>query len=202
MSQDNIPVTFGQQYTISCYARCTQGTAVLRMAVWRSAAETYYRHITLNSSSDSSWKRYSLTYTHDFANSKAVTNVYFGENVSTGTLQICGMKFEMGSIPSDWSVCPEDVSDDIAQAQKAAGDAQFTADAARSALQRVVRIDNSGLHVGDNLSTGEVLIDSESVNVVMNGNRYSKFAGNYVQFGNYQLRRTVDGGLAFKMTDI
>ena len=43
---------------------------------------------------------------------------------------------------------------------------------------------------------------SESVNVVMNGSKYSRFAGNYVQFGNYQLRRTTDGGLAFKMTDI
>jgi len=44
-----------------------------------------------------------------------------------------------------------------------------------------------------------VLIDSESVNVVMNGTRYSKFAGNYVQFGNYQLRQSSDGGLVFKM---
>ena len=31
---------------------------------------------------------------------------------------------------------------------------------------------------------------------------YSRFAANYVQFGNYQLRRTTDGGLAFKITDI
>ena len=50
--------------------------------------------------------------------------------------------------------------------------------------------------------TGEVLIDSESVNIVMNGSKYSRFAANYVQFGNYQLRRTSDGGLAFKITDI
>ena len=57
-------------------------------------------------------------------------------------------------------------------------------------------------YVGDNQSIGEVLIDSESVNVVMNGSKYSRFAGNYVQFGNCQLRRTTDGGLAFKMTDI
>ena len=80
--------------------------------------------------------------------------------------------------------------------------AQATADAARADFRRVVRIDNDGLHVGDNQSSGEVLIDSESVNVVMNGNKYSRFAGNYVQFGNYQLRRTTDGGLAFKITDI
>ena len=88
------------------------------------------------------------------------------------------------------------------EAQVAASTAQATADAARADFKRVVRIDDDGLHVGDNQSTGEVLIDSESVNVVMNGSKYSRFAGNYVQFGNYQLRRTTDGGLAFKMTDI
>ena len=88
------------------------------------------------------------------------------------------------------------------EAQVAATTAQATAEAARADFKRVVRIDNDGLHVGDNQSTGEVLIDSESVNIVMNGSKYSRFAGNYVQFGNYQLRRTTDGGLAFKMTDI
>jgi len=44
-----------------------------------------------------------------------------------------------------------------------------------------------------------VLIDSESVNVVLGGKKYSKFAGSYVQFGNYQLRRSSDGGLVFKL---
>ena len=29
--------------------------------------------------------------------------------------------------------------------------------------------------------------------------QYSKFSGNYVQFGNYQLRRSSDGGLVFKL---
>ena len=63
----------------------------------------------------------------------------------------------------------------------------------------MVRIDDEGLHVGDNQSNGEVLVDSNSVNVVFNGQKYSKFSGNYVQFGNYQLRRSSDGGLVFKL---
>ena len=88
------------------------------------------------------------------------------------------------------------------EAQVAASTAQATADVARAEFKRVVRIQDDGLHVGDSQSTGEVLIDSESVNIVMNGSKYSQFAANYVQFGNYQLRRTTDGGLAFKMTDI
>lgn len=85
------------------------------------------------------------------------------------------------------------------EAQVAASTAQATADAARADFRRIVRIDDDGLHVGDNLSNGEVLIDSESVNVVLGGRKYSKFAGSYVQFGNYQLRRSSDGGLVFKL---
>ena len=94
---------------------------------------------------------------------------------------------------------PTAISQIAYEAQVAADHAQVTADATRTDFQRVVRIDDEGLHVGDNQSNGEVLIDSESVNVVMNGTRYSKFAGNYVQFGNYQLRQSSDGGLVFKM---
>ena len=85
------------------------------------------------------------------------------------------------------------------EAQVAAGTAQATAEATRADFRRIVRIDDDGLHIGDNLSNGEVLIDSESVNVVLGGRKYSKFAGSYVQFGNYQLRRSSDGGLVFKL---
>ena len=84
------------------------------------------------------------------------------------------------------------------EAKVAADSAQATADAARADFQRVVRIDSEGLHVGDNQTSNEVLIDSGSVNVVLGGRKYSKFAGDYVQFGDYQLRRSVDGGLVFK----
>jgi len=89
------------------------------------------------------------------------------------------------------------------QAQLDAIQAQSTANAAvpHVEFQRVVRIDDAGLHVGDNQSNGEVLIDSESVNIVMGGQKYSKFAANYVQFGLYQLRKSADGGLVFKLQE-
>ena len=90
------------------------------------------------------------------------------------------------------------LDDDIERAQGAADAAQVTADAAREDFRRVVRIDTEGLHVGDSQTSNEVMIDSESVNVVLGGRKYSKFAGDYVQFGDYQLRRSVDGGLVFK----
>ena len=66
-------------------------------------------------------------------------------------------------------------------------------------FQHYVRIADDGLHVGAEGTTGEVVIDHDSVDVVLGGRRFSSFAANYVEFGNYQLRRTADGGLAFKM---
>lgn len=66
-------------------------------------------------------------------------------------------------------------------------------------FQHYVRIAPDGLHVGAQGSTGEVVIDHDSVDVALGGTRFSSFAANYVEFGNYQLRRTADGGLAFKM---
>lgn len=77
-------------------------------------------------------------------------------------------------------------------------DAQLNALQAQTDFKRVVRIDDDGLHVGDNQSNGEVLINSTSVGIVLNGIQYSSFAGNYVQFGLYQLRKSADGGLVFK----
>ena len=44
-------------------------------------------------------------------------------------------------------------------------------------------------------------IDSEAVNVVTGGQMESKFTGSYIQFGAYQLRRTADNGLAFKVKE-
>jgi len=68
-------------------------------------------------------------------------------------------------------------------------------------MDTVIRVDSEGLHVGDVNKNSEVLIDDSSVNIVMNGQKYSQFGSNYVQFGNYQLRRTADGGLAFKLKE-
>ena len=64
-------------------------------------------------------------------------------------------------------------------------------------MDRMLRLDGEGLHVGDSQARAEVLIDSDSVNVRLKGENYSRFGSNYVQFGDYRLRRSVDGGLVF-----
>jgi hypothetical protein len=69
-------------------------------------------------------------------------------------------------------------------------------------FQHYVRVAPDGLHVGaqtDEVTTGEVKIDHDSVDIMANGMVFSSFGPDYVEFGNYQLRKTADGGLAFKM---
>lgn len=71
-------------------------------------------------------------------------------------------------------------------------------------LRKVLRLDTEGVHIGDTQSTTEVLIDASTVKVKQRGSAsaaYSTFAGNYVQFGNYRLRRSADGGLAFNLAE-
>lgn len=86
------------------------------------------------------------------------------------------------------------------QAYLSATEAGTIASDTQSKLNRFMRFDvATGLHIGDNQTANEVLIDSESMNIVMNGQKYSRFAANYVQFGQYQLRKSADGGLVFKL---
>ena len=93
------------------------------------------------------------------------------------------------------------------EAAKLAGDAQDKADAAANAykdavsrpeFQRVVRVDTSGMHIGDNLSNCEVLIDSGTVNIVVGGQAYSSFGAGFLQLGDdIRMRRPKTGGVAF-----
>lgn len=76
-------------------------------------------------------------------------------------------------------------------------------------LENYVRIKPDGLHVGSMIDpetgdtldepVGEVRIDYDSMDVIVGGQVFSVFGPNYVEFGNYQIRRTADGGIAFKM---
>ena len=93
------------------------------------------------------------------------------------------------------------------EAAKLANAAQDAADQAKNAAQdaltrpefeRVVRIDASGMHVGDNQTASEVLIDSGTVNVVVGGHTYSTFGSGYLQLGgDIRIRRPRGGGVAF-----
>lgn len=64
-------------------------------------------------------------------------------------------------------------------------------------VEQYVRLDDDGLHVGEKGKPGEVLIDSDSVDVRVGGKVFSSFGDDFVEFGNQQMRRTSDGGIAF-----
>lgn len=78
----------------------------------------------------------------------------------------------------------ESASEALTKANAAAKQADF---------QRVVRIDNAGLHVGDNITDTEVLITSGSVNVVVGGVSKSTFGDNFVRLGNALISNTNNG---------
>lgn len=65
-------------------------------------------------------------------------------------------------------------------------------------LDTLVRIDEEGLHIGDINSNKEVLIDEESMSINIGSESYSRFASNYVQFGNYRMYTDSTGGLVFR----
>ena len=63
--------------------------------------------------------------------------------------------------------------------------------------RRLVRLDADGLHIGDSGNRSEVLIDSDSIGIIVDDAVFSSFGVESVTFGNYQMRRAADGGLAF-----
>lgn len=96
--------------------------------------------------------------------------------------------------PYNWELVQD------SQIANTANDALSIANAALSQadFQRVVRIDDAGLHVGDNLTDYEVLLDSASVNVVAAGVRVSTFSDKFIRLDNMQIRK-VRGGLAISV---
>ena len=74
-------------------------------------------------------------------------------------------------------------------------------------FKRYMRLDvDDGLHIGvidSNAPEGEpkseLVLDESSLNVKVGGDTYSKFTGNYVQFGDYQIRKSTKGALVFKL---
>lgn len=167
-AQDNVPVTQGVTYTMSCYAR---GTGTLRLQVGKSPYSAGVH--TLNGVTD--WTKYSFTFVAGDGNgiTDGKTNVYF-TNRGVGTMEICGFKLEVGTDSTDWSPSPH---------------------------TDYLNYSSSGLIVGDMTTgtlKGNVLIDSDSVDI-RNGNTvYASFGANYLYLGKNSRNAKIDlcNGLA------
>lgn len=125
----------------------------------------------------------------------------------TGQLTVSNLKLELGTRHTDWTPAPEDTDEIIANVGNTASDAmdigKSAMEIANSALtrdefQRIVRTDIEGLHVGDNTTNYEVLIDSASVNIVANDVRVSTFSDKFIRLDNMQIRK-VTGGLTISV---
>lgn len=73
------------------------------------------------------------------------------------------------------------------------------------AVSTFARLRSDGLHIGaevnGQLSTSEVLIDSEGVSVKTGASSFSRFASSFAQFGHYRVFLTTDKGLAFSIAE-
>lgn len=110
----NISMPAGTSYTMSCYARGT-GTLCLRFAYRLSSGGNSTYKVKTHTLTGN-WARYSYTLLADID----LSGVAFGVNTS-GSVEMCGFKLEVGTKATDWSPAIEDIDSSIS-----AVDAKFT----------------------------------------------------------------------------
>ena len=123
------------------------------------------------------------------------------ESVNQGIISIKNIKLEYGDKETRWSAAPEDTDNDILSVKSKVDNVYNNVQQTNQYLERIVRIQEDGLHVGDNHNSGEVLIDSNSVNIVTNNQKVSTFAENYIRLGNMLIRQPSIGGLTIQVID-
>ena len=168
ISQDSVPVVVGKEYTLSCYAR---GTGRLKLQSGRS---TSYGALRWYLTDVTDWTKYSYTFVAGENNNGVVdglTNIYVA-NMVTGTLEICGMKLEVGNIATDWTLSPNDIDAGITDASKTA--------------TNYMKFSSGGLVVGDMTKSTlgkNVLIDSDSVDIRNNTKVLASFQEDKIELG-------------------
>lgn len=164
----------GQTYTVSCWARKKSGTADVAFQI----GQTSYRasdRVGLSTK----WKRYSWTFgfSQSAVGGSDGARVYFvgySTAATAATVQIAGMKLEVGDKATDWSLAPEDVNFGIANAEalaKTYTNAVSEADREYTASQRAAldasfdqgkvfnRLTNNGKSKGIVLKNGQLYIN-------------------------------------------
>lgn len=158
--QDGVPLNSDDIYTVSCWVRSNSSSGV------PCRLQSFYKSSTDNSGATQdimitdSWKRISFVSIR----SPQITGAYYAAYVvlrptEVGNyIDVCGIKFEAGNKPTDWSPAPEDVE----------ADAKAKADEAAKTATNYMKFQNNGLVIG-NLTAGtlgkNVLIDNDSVDI-------------------------------------
>ena len=177
IAQSNITkLVVGETYTLSCYAKATSGSPNLYLQL---DAQTKVIAVT------SSWVRYSLTAIHA---ADQTGRWFVGSYNSNGTIQICGIKLEQGTVATDWTPAPEDT----AYLQEALAQSQSTEINGGLVLTSMIELRNeqgnvtagvSGLDDNDvALWAGGTLADAigNTANVIIGRGGMSKFGRVYI----------------------
>jgi len=99
-SQRDVPLISGQEYIMSCYVRCTSGGGTFYLYPYHESGNTIAKFLV----STSEWKRYSYTFT-----AFGSMSFLFAKSTEAGTIEICGMKLELGNKATDWCPSPWDM---------------------------------------------------------------------------------------------
>ena len=105
----NVKLIVGQRYTMSCWARVspTSDRPNVNLLI-RSWTVNDTNRVLLKTISNKNWVKYSLSFTADTENN----GIQFGQN-GPGNIEICGMKLELGNVPTDWSLAVEDIQSQL-----------------------------------------------------------------------------------------
>lgn len=105
----NVKLIVGQRYTMSCWARvsATSDRPNVNLLI-RSWTTNDTNRILFKTISNTNWVKYSLSFTADTENN----GIQFGQN-GPGNIEICGMKLELGNVPTDWSLAMEDIQSQL-----------------------------------------------------------------------------------------
>lgn len=100
ITQNNIPLVVGKEYILSCYAR---GKGTLMQSAGGTSTTVKYTAIE-----HTDWQKYTLPFT---AQGTALQSVYFGVRYQGDSIEVCGMKLEIGNRATSWNICPKDIAD-------------------------------------------------------------------------------------------
>lgn len=104
-----INLVIGQRYTMSCWARVSSTSdrpnVTLLIRSW-SVNDT--NRVLAKVINNKTWVKYSLTFTADAEKN----SIQFGQQ-GPGNIEICGMKLELGNVPTDWSLAMEDIQSQL-----------------------------------------------------------------------------------------
>lgn len=178
-SGKSVPMIDGQTYTISCWAKIYSG----------SNAEVYFQYGQTSFIASSKmvitnkWRRYSwtFTFTQSRVGGSSGARVTFFAKPRTSyavSVQIAGMKLEVGGRATDWSPAPEDINHSVSKSKADAetytneistADRQYTAsqrsqlDASFNQEKVFKRLTNNSTAQGLVLKNGKLYINGEYI---------------------------------------